>query len=245
VPYPDAPGWYIPFGRVPRRDGEAANLTPPLHEGATARLFVSPPNNIWTRVRRASATLLFNGGDASARVVAGDSMTTPHRGGNFLSPVDVELAPPPPDSNQLGGMWLLPHPVAGAMVLSPRKRVWGDTAITWTTDNVVLILRRTSRTAAVLQARTASGKLVTIDDFGINPTADSSMGVDPDSVLRLSDGEWRIPRVGNVFRLGPAGPWVFVLFVSGYECLNHRLLRVDATSARMLTTEEHYYECTV
>jgi hypothetical protein len=42
-----------------------------------------------------------------------------------------------------------------------------------------------------------------------------------------------------------AGPWVFVLFVSGYECFNHRLLRVDATSARMLTTEEHYYECTV
>jgi hypothetical protein len=221
------------------------NLTPPLHEGANARLFVSPPNNIWTRVRRAPGTLLFEGGEVSARVVAGDSMMTPHQGANFLSPVDVALAPSPPDSNRLGGMWLLPHPTAGATVLSARKTVWRDTAITWTVDSVALILRRTSRTSAVLQARTGSGKLVTIDDFGINPTADSSMGVDPDSVLRLSEEEWRIPRVGNVFRLGPAGPWVFVVFVSGYECFNHRLLLVDARSARMLTTEGHYYECTV
>ena len=123
--------------------------------------------------------------------------------------------------------------------------MFGDTAIVWAADGVALVLRRTGVTTARLLARTPAGDHLPLREVAIDAAADSSMGVTSDSVLRLSGkGDWRLPHVGNVFRLGPSGPWVFVLIESGYECSNDRLVRVDSSSARFLDSDdEHYAEC--
>jgi hypothetical protein len=244
VPYGDAPGWYVPFGRLSPADTATSGLTPELADGANVRLFVFPPNNAWRRVQHGHTTLLFDGGQAEVKIVAADSMQQPRAGAYFLSPVDVALSPRPSGTAWLAGMWLLPRHVAGAARLSPRRTVFGDTAITWTADGLVLLVRRTSATTVELLARTAAGHLVLLRSIGIDRQADSSMGVESSATLRLSGGDdWRIPGVGAVFRLGPAGPWVFVLVESGYECSNDRLVRVDSSTARILG-DEHYYECT-
>ena len=242
--YAGVPGWYIPFSRLGSSDTAGTSLAPALVEGANLRIFVHPPNDSWRRVRLRPAALLFDGGQADVHVVAADSMRQPRHGANYLSPVDVALTPLPAGTGWLAASWLLPRRISGAARLSPHRAAFGDTAIVWAADGVALLLRRTSATSALLSARTVNGAVVPLRAIAIDRAADSSMGLKPDSVLHLSGKrDWRIPSVGTVFRLGPSGPWVFVLVESGYECTNDRLVRVDSTTAHFLDDDDHYYEC--
>jgi hypothetical protein len=47
----------------------------------------------------------------------------------------------------------------------------------------------------------------------------------------------------EAYRFGQRGPWIFVVVVYGYECMNYRLIEISGTSARVLEDDLHYYSC--
>lgn len=241
-PYSSLPGWYVPAGDWAPPDSFSTQFGAKLARGANLRLYVFPSNTAWTRAHDVRASLLFSGGEAPVRIIAGDSAFPLRDGASVVSRVDVALEPVRAGGDWLSGFWLLPHPIAGAAVLVPTMAALGDTAVVWTADGVALVVRRTSKTAAQLFARTPTGIHFPILNLRIDREADSSFGVASDSILRLDD-QWRIPHVRRLFRFGRAGPWVFEIIEQGYECSNFRLIRIDAGSAALLGGDEYYSQC--
>jgi hypothetical protein len=80
---------------------------------------------------------------------------------------------------------------------------------------------------------------------GINPSADSSMGVgdQTDSILDLKEG-WMIPAVYAALRFGRNGPIIVLFDESGYECSNTRVVVFRTTGVEWIEEPHYYGDCT-
>ena len=130
-------------------------------------------------------------------------------------------------------------PVAG-VVLSSVSR--GDTARIWMGDAVRFYMLENPIIAEIV-AVPPGGAATPIVSVKSNPEGDRANGFERDSVLDYRGPDPRIPDVLEGFRFGERGPWLFVVLVYGYECMNYRLVEVVEGSARLLEEPLHYYSC--
>jgi hypothetical protein len=138
--------------------------------------------------------------------------------------------------------WVLPAgapPVQGVRVSMHSP---GDTARLWSADGHRLFILAHPQIAEVV-AWPAGGPPTPILSVKADPAADRANGFERDSVLNYSGPDVRVPQVLEGYRFGQRGPWIFVVVVYGYECMNYRLVEIAGASARLLEDDLHYYSC--
>ena len=239
--YASLPGWLVIGGRgFPRHIGDSTDTDPRAYTGVDidSGIVIFPPSVRWAHVGTGTGFDLLVPNGTVRLYPGGGAEPEPYTGATLLR----ARALPAVQLRKLPIGWLLPAGQAGAMkILAIRDSIAPDSSTrTWAMDSVRFRLRLTGRTTATLWAAHVGGDSMRVDEAAINHAADADMGVDTDSVLTLDS--WRMPGILTAFRLGDPWPVVAIVYSSGYECGNYRLVVFREREITPID-EPHYVEC--
>ena len=239
--YEGVPGWFVMGGRgFWRHIGDSTDTDQRANTGvdADSGIVIFPYDARWARVGTATPLALLEP-DGPVTLYPGAAAEE-----NPFTPATLlrTRALPPVEIRKLSMGWMIPAGRSPMMTaLAIRDSVAADSSThTWTMDSVRFRIRLTGRQKAAFWAAHVGGDSTLLFRPAVDSAADSGMGVESDSVLTLAS--WEMPNVVAAFRLGDRWPVVAIVYSSGYECGNYRVVVFRAGSITAID-EPHYYEC--
>jgi hypothetical protein len=232
---PDVPGWLGLSMRFLIPD-----TTPTGERGPTINgLGIFPFDTAWKHVGRATALTVI--GDSGTATVFPDGIT----GSDGYAGNETVLKIRP--SETIAARWIVPQSEHAQVQILPVHDSLSEDRLTriWSAGGAQIRLKRVNRTSARMVAEFNGHSTARSFSIGINPSADSSMGVgdQTDSVLDLKEG-WMVPSVYAALRFGANGPIVMIFSESGYECMNTRVVVFRDSGAEWIEEPHFTGDCT-
>jgi hypothetical protein len=239
--YEGIPGWLSLGIRHPSfKVGEVVNgetITKPVIV-VDSGIAVFPVNDAWRHVSRGTPLVFISPtGEKSNLYPDGEAVW---EGTGDATVVRVRAIP---IKNSVG--WLVPRSKAADVTALPiRESLSADgNTRTWTAGDYRIRVHRTGRLDADVIAEARGLSVKRKSGARINPGADSSMGVDSDTLLDLRS-KTHVPDFFAAYRFASWASTVFIFVDEGYECINYRV--VVFRPSRIDWIEEPHYtgQCT-
>ena len=231
----DFPGW---LGRaMAYMIVDSAGADPDA--SAILGLGIFPYDTAWKHVGRSTALVVI--GDSGRATVFPEGVT-----GHALHGDNTTMIKVRPEV-RITGFWVVPASESKDVEILPIHDSLSADKLTrvWSIGEAKIHLHRTDRLSARMVGEFNGHSVARKDRIGINPSADSSMGVaeDTDSILDLKKG-WMIPEFYAALRFGRTGPIVVLFAESGYECNNIRVVVFRASGVEWIEEPHFYGDCT-
>ena len=229
----DIPGWLGLGLRFLNQEN-----SDPTDDPAVGRLGIFPQDTAWKHVGRATPLVVIGDSGRATFFPEGVTDSDPNLGNQTV----LRVGP----STRIDARWIVPQSEADDIAYLPIGDSLSADKLTriWTAGEARIRLQRTDRRSARMVGEFHGHVAARKDLIGINPSADSSMGVETtDSILDLKKA-WMIPTMLGALRFGTNGSIVVIFAESGYECMNIRVVVFRSSGIEWIEEPHFYGYCT-